>query len=137
LRVLVDTNVVLDVLLGREPHVRHAAEVFALVERSEVDASLCATTITTVYYLLRQSLEQDDARDALRRLLGLFEIAPVNRSVIEQALHSRIADFEDAVLEQAARLVGAEAIITRNTKDFRKSTVKALDPLAFLSATGT
>ena len=137
MRVLVDTNVVLDVLLAREPHVRHAAEVFALIERSEVDASLCATTITTVYYLLRQSLEQDDARDALRRLLGLFEIAPVNRSVIEQALHSRIADFEDAVLEQAARLVGAEAIITRNTKDFRKSTVKALDPLAFLSATGT
>ena len=137
MRVLVDTNVVLDVLLAREPHVRHAAEVFALIERSEVDASLCATTITTVYYLLRQSLEQDHARDALRRLLELFEIAPVNRPVIEQALHNRIADFEDAVLEQAARLVGAEAIITRNTKDFRKSAVKALDPLAFLSAKGT
>ena len=137
MRVLVDTNVVLDVLLARERHVRHAAAVFALIERSEVDASLCATTITTVYYLLRQSLEQDHARDALRRLLELFEIAPVNRPVIEQALHNRIADFEDAVLEQAARLVGAEAIITRNTKDFRKSAVKALDPLAFLSAKGT
>lgn len=136
MRVLVDTNVVLDVLLAREPHVRHAAEVFALIERSQVDAAICATTITTVHYLLAQSLEPDDARNALRELIELFEIAPVNRPVIEQALQSRILDFEDAVLEQAARLVGAETIITRNTKDFSKSTVKALDPVAFLSAMG-
>ena len=136
MRVLVDTNVVLDVLLAREPHVRPAAELFALIERSRVDASICATTVTTVYYLLTRALARDDARDALRRLIGLFEIAPVNRSVIEQALQSSLADFEDAVLEPAARLVGAEAIITRNTKDFRRSAIKALDPQAFLSAIG-
>ena len=137
MRVLVDTNVVLDVLLAREPHIQSATEVFALIERSQIDAAICATTVTTVHYLLTQSLEPNDARNALCGLIELFEIAPVNRPVIEQALQSRIADFEDAVLEQAARLVGAEAIITRNTKDFRKSTVKALDPLAFLSATET
>ena len=137
MRVLVDTNVVLDVLLAREPHVRPAAEVFALIERSHIDASICATTVTTVYYLLTQALARDDARDALRRLLGLFEIAPVNRSVIEEALGSAIADFEDAVLEKAAHLIGAETIITRNTKDFRRSTIKALDPPAFLAALRT
>jgi len=137
LRVVVDTNVVLDVLLAREPHARNAVEVFALIERAQVEASICATTVTTVYYLLTQALERDEARVALRRLIELFEIAPVNRPVIEQALKSRIADFEGAVLEQSARLVGAEAIITRNTKDFRKSIVKAFDPHAFLAAMST
>ena len=105
-----------------------------LVQRARAEASLCATTVTTVDYLLTQSLCRDEARQALRGLLKLFEIAPVNRSVIEKALRSKIEDFEDAVLEQAARLVEAEAIITRNTKVFRRSSIKALDPAKLLAA---
>jgi predicted nucleic acid-binding protein len=132
-RVIVDTNVVLDVLLAREPFAEPASRVFALAEQSKIEASLCATTVTTIHYLLTQSLPRDDARRALRALLRLFEIAPVNRSVIEEALQSKIADFEDAVVEQAGRLSGAEAIITRNVKDFRGSTIKALDPTEFLA----
>jgi len=134
LRVIVDTNVVLDVLLARRPFVESASRVFALVEQSRIEASLCATTVTTVDYLLTQSLSRDEGRQALRGLLELFEIAPVNRSVIEKALRGKIEDFEDAVLEQAGCLVGAEAIITRNTKDFRKSSIKALDPTELLLA---
>jgi len=133
-RVLVDTNVVLDVLLARTSFVKQAASVFALVEESRIEASLCATTLTTVDYLLAQSLPRAQARRAIRSLLKLLEIAPVNRSVIERALDSKIEDFEDAVLEQAGCLIGAEAIITRNTKGFRKSAIKALDPAEFLSA---
>ena len=133
MRVIVDTNVILDVLLAREPFAEPASRVFALAEQSKIEASLCATTVTTIHYLLTQSLPRDDARHALRSLLRLFEIAPVNRSVIEEALQSKIADFEDAVVEQAGRLSGAEAIITRNAKHFRSSTVKALDPAEFLA----
>ncbi|HCP32212.1 TPA: PIN domain nuclease [Candidatus Acetothermia bacterium] len=134
MRVIVDTNVVLDVLLARRSFVESASRVFALVEQSRIEASLCATTVTTVDYLLTQSLSRDEGRQALRGLLELFEIAPVNRSVIEEALQSKIEDFEDAVLEQAGRLTGAEAIITRTTKDFRKSSIKALDPAELLLA---
>jgi len=134
LRVIVDTNVVLDILLARRSFVESASRVFALVEQSRIEASLCATTVTTVDYLLTQSLSRDEGRQALRGLLDLFEIAPVNRSVIEKALQSKIEDFEDAVLEQAGCLTGAEAIITRNTKDFRKSSIKALDPAELLLA---
>jgi predicted nucleic acid-binding protein len=132
LRVLVDTNVVLDVLLAREPFAGPGAELFALVEQSKIEAALCATTVTTMDYLLTQSLPRSEARRALQALLGLFEVAPVNRAVLEGALRSRIEDFEDAVLEQAGLLVGAEAIITRNTKHFRKSSIKALDPTELL-----
>jgi predicted nucleic acid-binding protein len=132
-KILVDTNVVLDLLLDRSPFSDSAARIFALVENSEVEAALCATTVTTIDYLLSQSLSRDAAGKALQRLLELFEIAPVNRSVIEEALQSKMTDFEDAVLAYAANLVGATAVVTRNTKDFRHSPVKALDPAEFLS----
>jgi len=134
LRVLVDTNVVLDVLLAREPFAKAAAEVLALVEESRIEGFLCATTVTTVHYLLEQALAPKEARLALKRLLDLFEIAPVNRSVLEQALRSDLLDFEDAVLEQSALLVSVDVITTRNLKDFQKSSVIALDPPELLSA---
>lgn len=134
MRVLVDTNVVLDVLLDRKTFSGPAARIFALVEESRIEGFLCATTVTTVDYLLARTLPADEARRALQRLLDLFEIAPVNRPVLEQALRSGISDFEDAVLEQAAHLVGAEAITTRNVRDFKRSVITVLDPPELLSA---
>lgn len=133
MKILVDTNVVLDLLLDREPFAESAARLFALIENSEAAAFLCATTVTTIETLLTQSMSRSDAKKALVRLLELFEVAPVNRSVLEEALCSRMADFEDAVLAYSANLVGAMAVITRNTKDFKHSPVKALDPPEFLS----
>lgn len=93
MKVLVDTNVVLDVLLDRRPSSEAAAQVLALVEESRIEGFLGATTVTTIDYLLGQALTPAKAREALQRLLGLFEIAPVNRSVIEQAMRSGISAF--------------------------------------------
>jgi predicted nucleic acid-binding protein len=132
-RVLVDTNIVLDVLLDRRPFASAAAQIFALVEESKIEGILCATTVTTIDYLLGQTLDRAKAREALQRLLNLFEIAPVNRPVLEQALKSKISDFEDAVLEQAGRLAAADVIVTRDVKDFAKSTVAVLDPAELIS----
>ena len=133
MKVIIDTNVVLDVLLRRKTFVGPASQVFASAEQSTIDACLCATTITTVDYLLNQSLSRPAARKALHRLLELFEGAPVNRPVLEEALQSKMPDFEDAVLAYAGDLVGADAVVTRNTKDFKKSPIKALDPVEFIS----
>ena len=133
MRVIIDTNVVLDVLLEREPFVKAAVDVFCLVEESRLDAFICATTITTIDYLLTQSLPASEARDTLHRLISLFEIATVNRSVIERALMSKINDFEDAVLDEAGQMAGADSVVTRNTKDFTGSTLKVFDPNEFLA----
>jgi predicted nucleic acid-binding protein len=133
LRAIVDTNVVLDVLLGREPFVKPAVNVFCLAEESRIDAFICATTVTTIDYLLVKSLQREKARNALRRLISLFGIATVNRPVIEQALVSKIQDFEDAVLNEAGQMAGADFIITRNTKDFAGSALKVCDPNEFLA----
>jgi predicted nucleic acid-binding protein len=132
LKAIIDTNVVLDVLLERAPFVNASVAVFCLVEESRIDAFLCATTITTIDYLLTQSLPGSEARDALHRLISLFEIATVNRSVIERALGSKIPEFEDAVLDEAGQMAGVDAIVTRNTKDFSKSDLKVFEPNEFL-----
>jgi len=133
-RVLVDTNVVLDVLLARQPFVGAASQLFGLVEHARVEGLLCATTVTTVDYLLMQALPRPDARQALQKLMELFEIAPVTRAILEEALKSRLPDFEDAVLDQAGRLAGAEVIVTRNQKDFRHAALRILGPDEFLSS---
>jgi len=131
---MLDTNVVLDVLLARQPFVNAASELFGMVENAQITGLLCATTITTVDYLLMQAMPRADAHKALRKLLELFEIAPVNRAVLEEALTSKVMDFEDAVLDQAGRLAGADVIITRNQKDFRHSSLRILGPDEFLSS---
>ena len=133
MKVMVDTNVILDVLLAREHFVDHAAQILGMIERSELEGHLCATTITTIDYLLNRSLTKKQSRDTLHRLMQLFEIAPVNRSVIEEALASKISDFEDAVLAQSGILAGVDLIITRNLKDFKKSTVRVVEPIEFLA----
>ena len=96
MKVLLDTNVVLDVLLNRQPHVADSAQIFRLVEQGHLTGLLCATTITTLDYLLTQSLGRADSRPVLTRLLQLFDIAPVTRAVLEGALRSAMPDFEDA-----------------------------------------
>ena len=133
MRVIVDTNVVLDVLLEREPFVKAGVAVFCRAEESRIDAFLCATTIITIDYLLTQSLPASKARDTLRKLISLFEIATVNRPVIERALRSKIRDFEDAVLDEAGQMAGVDSVVTRNTKDFAGSTLNVFDPNEFLA----
>lgn len=134
MRVLVDTNVLLDVLLARRPFVAASAEVLGLVEQSCIEGYLCATTITTIDYLLTQAMPRAAARQALQKLLELFQVAPVNRAVLEEAIRSKVADFEDAVLDQAGRLAGAEVIVTRNQPDFRFAVLKALGPDELLAS---
>lgn len=132
MKALLDTNIVLDVLLDRKPHSIDSAEVFRLVEQGQAEGMLCATTITTLDYLLSQKMTRREAREVLSRLLKLFEIASVNRAVLEEALVSRMDDFEDAVLDHAAQNSGADVIITRNTKDFTRCKSRAMDPKQFL-----
>ncbi|WP_068637583.1 PIN domain-containing protein [Thauera butanivorans] len=118
MNILFDTSVVLDVLLDRAPFAHDSAQVLALVERGEIRGSLCATTVTTLFYLCQRALDAHQARTHVGTLLDLFDIAPVSRVVLSDALGTAFADFEDAVLHEAARHAGCQAIVTRNVRDF-------------------
>jgi predicted nucleic acid-binding protein len=130
---MLDTNVVLDVLLERESFVEDSSAIFAMVESGVLTGLLCATTITTLAYLAGKTVGRPQAAKQVRQLLSLFEIAPVTRAVLDGALASKAADFEDAVLAEAALQAGAQAIITPNLRDFALSPVRAHTPAQWLA----
>ena len=134
MKVLFDTNVILDVLLDREPFVHDSLYLLSKVEQSEITGFVCATTITTIHYLASKALGADEALRHINSLLSLFVIAPVNRLVLENALQSKINDFEDAVLHEAAQHAGAKYIVTRNNIDFKKSRLAVFEPLELVNA---
>ncbi len=137
MKVLFDTNVILDVLLDREPFVRDSLYLLSKVERSEITGIVCATTITTIHYLACKTLGANQALGHMSSLLSLFAIAPVNRRVLEEALQSGFDDFEDAVLHSAARHAGAKYIVTRNSIDFKKSKLVVFEPREFINVLRT
>lgn len=118
MKILFDTNVILDVILNRQPFAANAILLVAAVEEKRVHGLLCTTTLTTIDYLVSKALGAEQSRATLKKLLQLFEVAAVNDPVIQVAIKSDIKDFEDAVLYQAAKHAGAEGIVTRNKQDF-------------------
>ncbi len=123
----------MDVLLDRKPFADESAQVMDQVVRSAVTGLICASTVTTVFYLSSMEAGKKEAMVQIRSLLGLYEVAPVNRAVLDAALASKSPDFEDAVLAEAAHQAGAQAIITRNLKDFAHSPVRAYTPRQWLA----
>ena len=130
-RVLYDTNVILDVLLKREPHFTASAQALNMVGEGKVEGYLSAHAVTTLAYLLQRQLSKTQSRLVLNDLLSHLRVAPVTEAAIRQALQSPFADFEDAVCHAVAREVSATAIITRNLEDFRHSTIPVIQPSLF------
>lgn len=128
MRLLFDTNVVLDLMLDREPYAAASAEVLSRVEAGELTGCICATTVTTIHYLATRAIGAERALTEVRKLLSLFEIAPVSRTVLETALDLGFADYEDAILHEAARQVSAQGIVTRNTRHFKKAVLPIYTP---------
>lgn len=118
MKILFDTNVVLDVLLNREPYAPDGIKLFTAVENKIIQGFLCATTITTIDYLCTKAIGRKPAKQAISALLELFSIAEVNRKTLVAAIESDFSDFEDAVLYQAGVYVGVDGFVTRNIKDF-------------------
>ena len=135
--VLLDTNVIIDLFLQRQPFVEDANALVLLVEDGKLQASLCATTITTMDYLLARSLGKATARAQILRLLKTFDIATVNRRVLQDAADSKLKDFEDAVIAESAKASGIPTLITRNGKDFVGCGLRVYSPGQWLAANAT
>ena len=129
---LVDTNVVIDMILDRED-ADAACAVFDGAERGEYALHICALSFTTLYYSLRKILTREQRIDALNQLREALDVAYVGASVIDMALKSGWKDFEDAVQNfSAVADPQISAIITRNTKDFKESSLEVVDSISFL-----
>jgi len=132
-KILVDTNIVLDALLARKPHVHAASQLIASIVNDKYVAYLCATTLTTIHILATKSAGTREADRIIKELLKLFEIAPVNRNVIETAMALNFNDFEDAVLFAAAHAVDVQAIISRKKQGFKKVSIPVYTADEFIS----
>ncbi|MEH2183581.1 PIN domain-containing protein [Nostoc sp.] len=129
MRVLFDTNVLLDALLAREPFVADAAFLLETVESGQVEGFMSATTVTDIHYLVRrQTKSAEVAIAAVTQLLALIEICAVDRAVLEQAIALRLTDFEDAVQVVSVMKLGLEAIVTRDVDGFTGSPIPVLSP---------
>ena len=127
MRVLIDTNIVLDFLLQREPFFQDAELLFQAVDVGEVVGYVTATTLTDMSYISRKhtrSIEQ--ARQAVSATLTVMMICPVDRAVLESAFNSGLPDFEDAVQIFSAAAQGLEAIVTRDAQGFLSSPIPIL-----------
>jgi predicted nucleic acid-binding protein len=127
-KVLFDTNIVLDVLLDRQPFREESAQAMARVERGELVGVLGATTLTTIYYLVAKAAGGQAARSTVRSLIDLFEIALVDKKALKNAIDSPMADFEDAVLFEAGVAFEVDAVVTRDPDGFRAGRLPVLSP---------
>lgn len=129
MKVLFDTNVLLDAMLAREPFVADAAFLLNAVESGRVEGFMSATTVTDVHYLVgRQTKSSEAAIAAVTRLLALMEICAVDREVLEEAIALELPDFEDAVQIACAIELELEAIVTRDVNGFAGSPIPVLSP---------
>jgi predicted nucleic acid-binding protein len=118
MKLLLDINVLLDVLLHRDPWAEPAAALLSKVERGEAVGFVAGHTITTIHYVVSRAQDRQSAAEAITDLLRFLEVAPVEKADLSQALILPTDDFEDAVQAAAALKVGADYIVTRDEKGF-------------------
>ena len=129
MRVLIDTNIILDALTGRQPYFEHADKIIKMCADKKLDGFLAAHSISNIFYILRKDLSVDDRRAVLINLCDILMVEGVDSAKVMSALrNSRFEDLEDCLQDECAIAVKADYIVTRNTKDFQNATVAAILP---------
>jgi predicted nucleic acid-binding protein len=131
MRVLIDTNVVLDFLQEREPFAENAARLFERVDAGEIEGFIAATTITNIYYIVRKAAGAIVAQDAITQVLTDLNICVVDRNVLEQAIALNFRDFEDAVQYVCGVVYSVDAIVTRDASGFVSVDIPVISPEEF------
>jgi predicted nucleic acid-binding protein len=128
MRVLFDSDVVLDLLLERAPFAQDAAALFELHEQGRLDGYISGVTVVNVFYVTRKLKDSDTARLAVEELLKTLGVCPVDRNVLADAQRLPFSDYEDAVQHACAAAGGLEAIVTRNLEDYKNAALPVFSP---------
>jgi predicted nucleic acid-binding protein len=133
MRVLLDTNIILDFLLERQPFFTDADAVMQTIRSGQVQGYITATTLTDIFYIAKKSNKAQIAKQYVSDLLTTMQVCTVDRSILEAAISSSLPDFEDAVQLACAISENLNAIITRDPKGFAGATVAILSASEFVS----
>ena len=138
--LFVDTNVLIDFLANRKPFSISAAKLFTLSLSNKVKLYISAVSYNNIYYILRQSLSHKETIRLLKELSELTTIVDVSKKVIEAAIASDFNDFEDAIQFQCALSINKiDCIITKDIKDYKKSTIRVMsteEVISFIETIG-
>ncbi len=127
-RLLLDTNIILDIALKREPHFEFSSKIFELIDKKRIVGYISASTVTDIYYIFRKVKGRDIAIEFVSNLIEIVDVVGIDRDIIINALKSKLIDFEDAVQASAAECNEIETVITRNKPDFLNSDLEILTP---------
>lgn len=133
-KVFVDSDIILDLFTGRQPHYYAAAELFSLADEGFLKIFVSSLSFSNVNYILSRQYNGDQARKMLLKFKTLVSILSVNEKTIELALSSEFKDFEDAIQYYTAIESKIEFLLTRNLKDFRKAEISVMTAEQYLNA---
>lgn len=132
MRVLIDTNVILDVLCNRQGFVEEASKVFKFCEVNKIEGHISAISVPNIVYILRKELDAEKTKKILDQLSLIFKISDLKSDDLKKAANLMFDDYEDALQSVCASRIKANYIITRNIKDFTNSKVAAIKPSELL-----
>lgn len=128
MKVLLDTNIIIDIALERQPYFTNSETVLAFVEQGQIEGYISASTISDLYYLIRKQKGRDLTIEFLQEILTFCQIATVNQAAIRMAFTTNFQDFEDSIQYSSAVVNQLDAIITRNPQDFPIVTPRIITP---------
>lgn len=132
MKVLIDTNIILDVLCKCPAFYEDSAKIFKLCEVKKISGVISALSIPNIMYILRKELDADKTREILDSLMLIFSVADLKADDLKKAADMRFKDYEDAIQSACATRIKANYIVTRNIKDFSESKVTAIKPAELL-----
>lgn len=133
MRILVDTNVLLDYLMDREPFKESAEQIMKACASGAVEGRIAAHSISNLFYILRKIYTVDERRDILSTLCQIVPVIGIDRDMVNRALlNEKFLDFEDCLQMECAKNAEARFIVTRNLTDFQGSDVEAISPENFV-----
>ena len=132
-KVFIDTDVIIDFLIDRQSHVKSSSKIFDLCDKGAFKIFVSTLCISNVHYVTRKVLGEKKTRIVIEELLKIIEVLEVKKEDLQNAVKSDFRDFEDAIQHSVAiREKNIKTIITRNTKDYKKSKISVFTPDAFL-----
>lgn len=132
-KLFVDSDVIIDFFTDRKPHVNPASELFELNEQEKITLFVSAVSINNIYYIVRRFLGHKKTLEVIEILAEMTEIIGTTKNEILQALRNDFSDYEDSIqYSSALNITNLDAIITRNIKDYRNSSIAVMTPLNFL-----
>ena len=129
MKVLIDTNIMIDALTNRDGRSGFSATVIDLCAKQVIDGYVALHSISNMYYILRKQYSDAERRTILKRYNEILKVAEVGNDVVDTAINNTaISDYEDALQYACAETVGADYIVTRNIKDYEKAEIRAISP---------